>query len=46
MPTDLHGGLDEEERADVRRRAVPAIAAYRDGGCDSAPPVPATSSSR
>ena len=30
---DLHGGLDEEERADIRRRAVPAIAAYRDGGC-------------
>ena len=30
---DLHGGLDEEERADIRGRAVPAIAAYRDGGC-------------
>jgi len=30
---DLHGGLDEEELADIRRRAVPAIAAYRDGGC-------------
>ena len=29
----LQGGLDEEERADIRRRAVPAIAAYRDGGC-------------
>ena len=30
---DLHGGLDDEELADIRRRAVPAIAAYRDGGC-------------
>ena len=30
---DLQGGLDDDELADVRRRAVPAIAAYRDGGC-------------
>ena len=30
---DLHGGLDDEELAAIRRRAVPAIAAYRDGGC-------------
>ncbi|HEY6428193.1 MAG TPA: NAD(P)-binding protein, partial [Acidimicrobiales bacterium] len=30
---DLHGGLDDEQVADIRRRAVPAIAAYRDGGC-------------
>ena len=30
---DLQGGLDDEELADIRRRAVPAIAAYRDGGC-------------
>ena len=29
----LQGGLDDEELADIRRRAVPAIAAYRDGGC-------------
>ena len=35
MPSsaDLQGGLDEEELAAIRRRAVPAIAAYRDGGC-------------
>jgi 4-hydroxyacetophenone monooxygenase len=30
---DLQGGLDDDVLADVRRRAVPAIAAYRDGGC-------------
>src|SRR5947209_15978658 len=30
---DLHGGLDDAERAEIRRRALPAIAAYRDGGC-------------
>jgi len=30
---DLQGGLDAEQLADLRRRAVPAIAAYRDGGC-------------
>ena len=30
---DLHGGLDDEQVADIRRRAVPAIAAYRDSGC-------------
>ena len=27
------GRPDDEELADLRRRAVPAIAAYRDGGC-------------
>ena len=30
---DLQGGLDDDVLADLRRRAVPAIAAYRDGGC-------------
>ena len=30
---DLQGGLDGEDLAAIRRRAVPAIAAYRDGGC-------------
>src|SRR4051794_27996955 len=33
ISTDIQGGLTEEQLADVRRRAVPAIAAYRDGGC-------------
>ncbi len=30
---DLQSGLDDDVLADLRRRAVPAIAAYRDGGC-------------
>jgi 4-hydroxyacetophenone monooxygenase len=30
---DLHGGLDSEELDVIRRRAVPAVAAYRDSGC-------------
>jgi 4-hydroxyacetophenone monooxygenase len=30
---DLQGGLDGDELSDIRRRAVPAIAAYRDSGC-------------
>ena len=30
---DLQSGLDADVLADLRRRAVPAIAAYRDGGC-------------
>ena len=29
---DLQGGLDDDELAELRRRAVPAIAAYRDAG--------------
>src|SRR3954447_5724023 len=32
-PMDLQGGLDDDVLADRRRRAVPAIAASRDGGC-------------
>ena len=30
---NLQGGLDDDVIADLRRRALPAIAAYRDGGC-------------
>src|SRR5690349_21809560 len=31
--TDFQCGLSDDEQADVRRRALPAIVAYRDGGC-------------
>jgi 4-hydroxyacetophenone monooxygenase len=30
---DIQGGLSEEQQAAARRRALPAIAAYRDAGC-------------
>ena len=30
---DIQSGLSEEDKAEVRRRALPVIAAYRDGGC-------------
>ncbi len=30
---DIQSGISEEDRAEVRRRALPAVAAYRDGGC-------------
>ena len=30
---DIQSGIPPEERDEVRRRALPAIAAYRDGGC-------------
>jgi 4-hydroxyacetophenone monooxygenase len=33
MSLDIQGGMTEEDMAEVRRRALPAIAAYRDGGC-------------
>jgi 4-hydroxyacetophenone monooxygenase len=33
ISTDVQGGLTADQLADVRRRAVPAIAAYRDAGC-------------
>ncbi|HEX4126193.1 MAG TPA: NAD(P)/FAD-dependent oxidoreductase [Acidimicrobiales bacterium] len=33
MSLDIQGGMSEEDMAEVRRRALPAIAAYRDGGC-------------
>ncbi len=31
--TDFQGAISEEWQAEVRQRALPAIAAYRDGGC-------------
>ncbi|MBX6391678.1 MAG: NAD(P)/FAD-dependent oxidoreductase [Frankia sp.] len=31
---DLQYGMPPEEQAEVRARALPAIAAYRDGGCE------------
>lgn len=31
---DYQCGLTTEEQAEIRRRAVPTIAAYRDGGCE------------
>ncbi len=37
---DYQGGMSEEMQAEVRRRALPAIAAYRDGGCVPQPPSP------
>jgi 4-hydroxyacetophenone monooxygenase len=30
---DLQGGLSDDARAEVRRAALPVVAAYRDGGC-------------
>ncbi len=33
MSLDIQGAMSEEDMAEVRRRALPAIAAYRDGGC-------------
>jgi 4-hydroxyacetophenone monooxygenase len=38
---EFQGGLTDEERADVRARALPAIAAYRDAGCEPQPVPPA-----
>lgn len=34
---DYQCGLTPEEQADVRRRALPVIAAYRDAGCEPRP---------
>jgi len=34
MSNEIQGGIPDDELADVRRRALPAIAAYRDGGCE------------
>ena len=34
---DFQCGLAEADQADVRRRAVPVIAAYRDAGCEPQP---------
>src|SRR5476651_1523082 len=35
---DYQGSMSEAEMAEVRRLALPAIAAYRDGGCALPPP--------
>src|SRR6478672_2195412 len=32
--SDYQCGLSAEEQADIRRRALPVIAAYRDAGCE------------
>ena len=34
MSLDIQSGMPAAEQAEVRRRALPAIAAYRDDGCD------------
>ena len=34
---EFQSGIPEDEQAEIRRRAVPVIAAYRDGGCRAAP---------
>jgi 4-hydroxyacetophenone monooxygenase len=34
---DFQCGLSQEDQADVRRRALPVIAAHRDAGCDPQP---------
>ena len=33
MSLDIQGAMSEVDMAEVRRRALPVIAAYRDGGC-------------
>ena len=33
MSLDIQGAMSEEDMAVIRRRALPAVAAYRDGGC-------------
>ena len=33
MTLDIQGAMSQEDMDEVRRRALPAIAAYRDGGC-------------
>jgi 4-hydroxyacetophenone monooxygenase len=35
---EYQGGMSEDDKAEARRRALPAIAAYRDGGCVLPPP--------
>ena len=35
--TDYQCGLTGEQQADIRHRALPVIAAYRDGGCEPHP---------
>jgi 4-hydroxyacetophenone monooxygenase len=38
MLNEYQGYMPDEMKAEVRRRAVPVIAAYRDGGCELPPP--------
>ena len=38
MLNDYQGSMTEEEMAEARRRALPAILEYRDGGCVLPPP--------
>jgi 4-hydroxyacetophenone monooxygenase len=38
---DIQSGIPADEQAEVRRRALPAIGAYRDGGCVPHAPSPA-----
>ncbi|HXZ61695.1 MAG TPA: NAD(P)-binding protein, partial [Acidimicrobiales bacterium] len=33
LSLDIQSGLSEDDKAELRRRALPAVAAYRDGGC-------------
>jgi len=33
MPSDYQAGLSPEEQAEIRAQALPAVLAYRDGGC-------------
>ncbi|CAO5237776.1 flavin-containing monooxygenase [Frankia sp. AgKG'84/4] len=37
---DIQSGMPAEEQAEIRRRAVPAILAYRDAGCVPHEPTP------
>jgi 4-hydroxyacetophenone monooxygenase len=37
---ETQGGLSPEEKAEVRRQALAALRAYRDGGCKLPPPLP------
>jgi 4-hydroxyacetophenone monooxygenase len=37
---DFQGGMRDEARAEVQRRALPVIAAYRDSGCEPVPLAP------
>lgn len=34
MSLDIQSGMPDDDRAEMRRRALPAIAAYRDKGCE------------
>ncbi len=39
-PADVQGMMSLEDQAEIRRLALPAIAAYRDGGCEPRMPSP------